>query len=637
MMVQGMKVALYRQRRHLAGALLLGLIVLLLLAPGLFLITSYRLSMARYAFYMAALVATWSLLAGVAGVFSFGHAAIAGLAGYAGAIFGKELSASHHLLGNVGVSVVFGMVFAWVVGTLLGLLLLRLRAAYLALFTIAFSEIARLIVVAETDLTGGRMSLMVDQIPGSDLTHYYLILAALLFVLAVVYWLVLSRIGLFLRAMREDYDAAAAAGVNVTWFKVLVFSVTSALVGLVASLYFHTIPRMVPENLDLLVMSLIIAYAVVGGLESPLAGALAALTMTFVLEGLRRIDLGPIHIQPGVWRFAAFGVLLVITLRVARNGLLMPLLEFFVGRTERLRETVAGRELPAARDEETPTEIDGVPAVAAQGRGNRGTVDLRVEDLRMSFGGNRVLEGVDLVLTEPVICGLIGPNGAGKTTFTNILTGIYEPTGGAVYMNGERVDGLPPYEIARRGLGRTFQVTRAFRRLTVLENLLVPCLAVDRAVTRRVATEQAMQALRLVRMEHLAHEYGRALSGGQRKLLELARLLMLDPHLMILDEPFAGVHPRLKETIYDFVKRLREAGKAFIVIEHDMEAIFSISERLVVLAGGTLIADGEPGVVKRDPAVIEAYLGTDEEEEDGGAPGTAWDAGARSDGRVRGS
>lgn len=241
-------------------------------------------------------------------------------------------------------------------------------------------------------------------------------------------------------------------------------------------------------------------------------------------------------------------------------------------------------------------------------------MELKIQDLVKNFGGIQALKSVTITLSGNELVGLIGPNGSGKTTLVNTIGGIYKPNKGKINFNGTNIAGLKPNKIAKRGVGRTFQVTRAFRRMTVMENLLVPGMAHDPGKGRSAWQERGREVLDFLTMDHLRNDYARNLSGGQQKLLELGQVLMTDPSLILLDEPFAGVHPRLMETIFEYITTLNREGKAFIIVSHDMDSIFTLSERLIVLSYGDIIADGDPDVVKQDEVVIEAYLGEEDDD-----------------------
>lgn len=239
-------------------------------------------------------------------------------------------------------------------------------------------------------------------------------------------------------------------------------------------------------------------------------------------------------------------------------------------------------------------------------------MELDIRNLEKHFGGITALDGVSLTFSGNELVGLIGPNGSGKTTLVNTIGGIHTPEGGKIVFNGTDIARMKPHEVARRGIGRTFQVTRAFRRMTVTENLLVPGMALAPERGRKAWEKRAREVLDFLTIDHLRNDYARSLSGGQQKLLELGQVLMTDPDIILLDEPFAGVHPKLMETIFGYITTLHGQGKAFIIVSHDMDSIFTLSERLVVLSYGHIIADDHPNVVRNDEAVIEAYLGEED-------------------------
>ena len=252
------------------------------------------------------------------------------------------------------------------------------------------------------------------------------------------------------------------------------------------------------------------------------------------------------------------------------------------------------------------------------------SIPLRVEGLRKKFGGIVAVDDATFEVEEGSLTGLIGPNGAGKSTTFNCITGVHDPTAGSIYFQGEGITGLSPDDVANRGLVRTFQIARELEEMTVLENMMLApkgqrgealwrsVLPVARRSTiqqEEEVLEDCWEMLEFFEIDHLAHEYAGNLSGGQRKLLELARALLTDPTMLLLDEPFAGVNPSLEKRLLEHIHELREEGYTFLIVEHDMDLIMENCEHIIVMHQGKVLTEGSPADIKSDEEVIEAYLG----------------------------
>lgn len=248
---------------------------------------------------------------------------------------------------------------------------------------------------------------------------------------------------------------------------------------------------------------------------------------------------------------------------------------------------------------------------------------LEIKDLRKNFGGVKAVDGCSLNVKKGTITGLIGPNGAGKTTLFNLITGFYKPNGGEIRFKGEQIEGLPPHKIFHKKICRTFQVTRELKQMTVLENLMVipkkqvgekfwnPWLQPG-SVRRqeKEIMEKALNVLEFVDLIKLKDEYAGYLSSGQKKLLELARTMMADPELILLDEPGAGVNLTLMSKLVEYIKRLcQEKGVTFFLIEHDMDLVMNLCNPVIVMSNGKKLVEGTPDKIKKDERVLDAYLG----------------------------
>jgi branched-chain amino acid transport system permease protein len=355
------------QRFDFARLAVVSLLMYLAVLAPVALRNEFQIGVVTEAYYLAIMASSWALLAGVGGQFSFAHMALMAIGAYTSGLLGREFGLSPIQ------GIVAGTLMAGLVGFVIGVLCLPLRRAYLALFTIAFSEILRIVILTEFRFTGGPNGLRLERLfpVGSGYGNYYTMLLLLLAALALMYALVNSRFGMFWRAIREDEEAAAAMGVDVVRYKLFLFVITSMIAGVAGATFFHTITIITPTNIELLLMSLVIAMAVIGSLEILAGAAIGAFVLHIALESLREIFLpvwavdalvnvgipATTRMQFGTWRFVLFGLLLMLTLRFARNGLLYPLFERLANRRRARQETVAKRRTGAAMAADAGSEV----------------------------------------------------------------------------------------------------------------------------------------------------------------------------------------------------------------------------------------------------------------------------------------
>jgi branched-chain amino acid transport system ATP-binding protein/branched-chain amino acid transport system permease protein len=543
-----------------------------------------------------------NIITGYAGYVSLGQGAFIGLGAYVVAIGVTDIG------GSPWVWVPAAGVFCGVMAALLGVVAMRARGHAFVILTIAFLFLLQIVATNWDSLTNGTggitLPLPTWSVEYQNWPFYYSLMGLLALSLLLSWWIRRNKFGMGLIAIREDEDKAATVGVNTRVYKILAFAASAVFVGMAGGVYGYYLTFIDPIGMfNILISVQIILSLLLGGratLWGPVLGA-------FIVEPVNEIANN--EFGGGNARLLIFGGLLALVVLFMSRGIIPTVNEWIERRRARGKAGLAGERLsgidlgeraaPAPRQ----ARADGPPL-------------LEVKGLEKRFGGVRAVDGATFSVPEGSITALIGPNGSGKTTVFNLIDGTMAPNAGEVWFDGKRIDGMKPWARAHRGLGRTFQITRLFHQMTVLENVVAPLpsfrlgqLAAD-AVSGKEA-ERAEELLDFVGMSKYRDQPCAELSYGQMKLVELAQILMLDPKLIMLDEPAGGINPTLIERIGEMIRELNAQGKTFLIVEHNMPFVLGLCNPVQVLARGDTIARGTPDEIQRDPKVLDAYLGED--------------------------
>jgi len=569
--------------------------------------TSYELRLVMRAMILCIVVIGLNILVGYAGLVSLGQAALYGLGAHVAALLALRAGSPF------AAALVLSVLIPAAVGAMLAFPTVRVRGVYLAVITIAFGLVFVNVLREWVSFTGGASGLVGIPRPtilgerlgatrATNFNYYYLILLFLLAAIGVQAALVRSRFGRAMRAAAQSENAARALGINVVGIRTLAFSVSAGFAGLGGALFANLALFVNYETFTFTASVELLLMVILGGLGTlagPLVGTSLLFSATQFLQGL------------GEWQTFGYGVLLALVLFALPRGI--------VGSLARI-----GRPGTGETTRETgpwPNWVAGLDQVTER-HDEPGQSTLIVRGLTLRFGGLTAVDSVDMDVRSGTVHALIGPNGAGKSSLLNVVSGFYRATEGEVRVFGETVGGLPPHVLARRGIARTFQNTELFGQMTVLENVLVGRHPHFRAsiletVLRllrflreeRAALAEAHRLLAFVGLSAYADEEARNLPFGHQRRLEIARALALRPKLLLLDEPAAGLTHGEIEDLIALIRGLADRGMTVVLVEHHVEMIMAVSDRVTVLDYGEVIADGPPAAIQNDARVIEAYFG----------------------------
>lgn len=594
----------------------LTLLAVVLLAIGWNFLPEFTATIVSYIGLYSLVAVGLVLLTGVGGMTSFGQAAFVGIGAYATAWLGATPAVHAAVAGVVGpalvpwVGLALGMVITFAVAWGLGAITVKLSGHYLPLSTIAWG-LSLYYLFGNLEFLGGHTGM--SGVPPITLFGVslasppvlgILILAVLLLVLWMAHNLLDSREGRAIRALKAGAVMAESMGVDTSRQRIKVFVLAALLAALSGWLYAH-MQRFVnntPFNLNIGIEYLFMA--VVGGAGHLWGAVLGATLITLLKQELQ--DILPALVgSAGNFEVVVFGLLLLLVLQRFPDGL-WPTLE------------ALGRRF--LKDERDRTPTAGGVRLPTRALPPAGSVVLDARNVTRRFGGLVANRDVDLTLKAGEIHALIGPNGAGKSTFFNMISGVDDPTSGEVRLQGEPMTGKPSRAFARRGLGRTFQHVRLLGGRSVRDNValgaylrghkgwLASMLRLDRAEEAALLAEADAQITRCGLAEHRFTAAG-SLPLGSQRIVEIARALAMAPSVLLLDEPAAGLRHLEKQALADLLRQLRAEGLGILVVEHDMEFVMQLADRVTVLEFGQVISKGTPDEVQNDPRVLEAYLG----------------------------